>query len=202
MKLNYKKLLIAIAPLILLVIFAVGSFTVKPKESGNLYTDKTNGFTITYPGGIEVLNAKSQINSSGYIPACDPDTSVVCFVYPASTYSKSNFSSAGVAVGITGAKSAATCIARGNGEMSTEGPKDINGVIFQAFSFGEGAAGHHTNGLNYRAFYHNACYQLSTRINTTAFDNYEPGTIAEFTMDKEQSVLEALDKIIHSFKFN
>lgn len=201
MKLNYKKLLIAIAPLLLLAIFMVGSVTVKPKENGTPYTDKANGFTVNYPEGVLILNAKTQINSSGYIPACDPDTSVVCFVYPADTYPKSNFSSAGMAIGITGAKTESACIARGNGELSTEGIKSISGIGFQAFSYGEGAAGHRTNGLNYRAFHDNRCYQLSTRINTTVFENYEPGTITEFTMDKEQFILEALDTMVYGFKF-
>lgn len=201
MKLNYKKLLITFAPLILLAIFAVGAFTVKPRSESPIYTDKANGFTIAYPEGVEVLNAKSQMNASGYIPACDPDTSAVCFVYPADTYPKTNFSSAGVAVGITDAKTESACLARGNGELSTEGPKNINDVSFQAFSYGEGAAGHQTNGLNYRAFHNGRCYQLSTRINTTVFENYEPGMINEFTMDKEQFILEAMDKMVYSFKF-
>ncbi len=204
MKIAYKKILMVLAPVVLLIIFFIGVWKAAPQFTGTEYHDTHYGFSVNYPGqAVRVLNSKNQMATSGYIPACDPETSLVCFVFPSDTFPKSNFESAGVAVGILNdATTEQSCFAQMNGEMSNAGDKTINGIVFRSFSYGDAATSHRSNGFNYRTFHNGACYQLSTRLNTTVFEVYEPGTIQRFTSDQERSILSQMDMIVSSFRFN
>lgn len=75
----------------------------------------------------------------------------------------------------------------------------INGLDFQTFGYGDAAAGHQSSGDDYCVFLNDMCYQISTRINTTTFENYEPGTLARFTEEERKELEQKLSLIISSF---
>ena len=191
-----------LAPVFLVLVYWFGIRIMWPQFQKNVYKDPVYGFSIRYSEEAKPITDKDKIVLSGYIPVCDPDATLACFVFPSSTFPDSNFSSAGVGVAILKEfKTEETCLARRETERSDEGFRAINEAKFKVYSYGEGAAGHHSNGLNYRGFHDDTCYQLSTRLNTTVFENYEPGTITRFDMGQENKLLEKMDEMIASFSF-
>ncbi len=172
-----------------------------PQPSVKSYTNARYGFSVDYPEAVIPTEDTQDMQLSGYIPVCDPDHAIVCFPFAKDTYKNTNFESAAFAVHLrTDLKKASTCQASDNGEMP-DGEAAINGVTYKKFSFGDAAAGHRLEGENYRVFKDSRCIELSTRVATTVFENYQPGTIDLFT-DEERSSLQAqLDAMLKSFRF-
>lgn len=165
------------------------------------YANPNRGFSIRYAEDMVFVADKEKIQLLGYIPLCDPETSLACIVYPESLLPGRNFQGGGVAVGIlSGRTSEAACLASEN-EMGAEAPVTIGGHSFAAFRYGDAAMSHQSSGENYRAFVNNRCYQISTRINTTTFEVYEAGTIQRFTDAERAMVAQKLQEVVASFKF-
>ena len=172
-----------------------------PKPATKTYENDKYGFSVQYPETILVTEDKSDMQLSGYVPVCDPDHAIVCFPFPKETYKNTNFEDAAFAVHVRpDLKKQSTCETPDNGETA-DGEASINGVAYKKFAFGDSAAGHHVEGENYRVFRSGSCIELSTRVATTAFENYESGTITRLT-DADRSNLQAvLDDMLKSFRF-
>ncbi|MFH1192719.1 MAG: hypothetical protein V1656_00130 [Candidatus Jorgensenbacteria bacterium] len=165
------------------------------------YTNPTWGFGIRYAEDMAFVADKEKIQLSGYVPLCDPETSLACVVYPESLLPGRNFQGGGVAVGVLNdRKDEAACLALQN-EMGAEAPVLIGGREFSAYRFSDAAMSHQSSGENYRAFANGRCYQISTRINTTTFEVYEAGTIARFTDAERAAVAQKLQDVAMSFTF-
>lgn len=167
---------------------------------GQTYTNEEHAFALRYPKDAVFTIDKGQMEKAGYIPVCNPETTLACVYYPQETYTGTNFESAGVAVGvIKEATSQSECeTARFSDEKGT---RIISGVSFTSYRQGEGAAGHVSEGADYLSFRNNRCYIISSRINTSVFENYEPGTIEKFTDQQRTTQQQALDFIVQTFIF-
>lgn len=170
--------------------------------SSTVYRNDTLHLEARYSAPMVLLDTTSSIATSGYIPVCDPDQTAVCFVYPESALPHRNFSGAGLAIGaLTSDTSTSTCLALHNGEQSASGTVWIDSSMFTVYPFGDAAMSHYSVGNNYRAFRDGVCWQVTTRVNTTNFDVYEPGMIDRFTTSDEAVVQSAINNVFESIKF-
>ncbi|WKZ28940.1 MAG: hypothetical protein QY323_05450 [Patescibacteria group bacterium] len=172
-----------------------------PQAEVKTYTNAKPAFSVMYPETIIYSDDVSDMQLSGYIPVCDPEQAVVCFPVPKDAYPGTNFESAAFAVHLrSDLKKQAACEASDSGEMP-DGEATINGVLYKKFSFGDAAAGHRLEGENYRVFRDGRCIELSTRVATTVFENYEPGTVAPFSDDNRSALQALLERMLLSFRF-
>lgn len=167
----------------------------------NSYENPNAGFSIRYGADMAFVADKEKIQQLAYVPLCDPETSLACIVYPETLLPGRNFQGGGVAVGILSDRADETsCYARTN-EMEEGAPVTIDGRTFRSFRYSDAAMSHQVAGENYRTFTGGKCYQISTRIETTTYEVYEPGTIARFTDDERKTVEDALGAVVRSFRF-
>lgn len=168
----------------------------------NKYDNARYNLEISYPNQAKLITDKNQMAQSGYIPACDPTNAFACVLYtPKEIFSKTNFESAGLALNSYPDRNNETaCLALANGEFELA-TKTINGIKYSAAKFGDAAAGHQSSGVNYRTFINGNCLEISTRINTSTFENYPLGAIEKFTEADRQLLENMLSDILNSLKF-
>lgn len=172
-----------------------------PAPVTKTYTNATFGFTLDYPENIVPTEDKQDMAMSGYLPVCDPDTAVVCFPYGKELMPGKNFDNAAFSVHVLSKlKTEDKCLALGNGEEA-DGTATIGGTPYKKFASGDAAMGHQLSGENYRAFRNGNCFQLSTAVFTTTYENYPPGTLERFTDQDRANVQHVLDAMLLSFKF-
>ncbi|MFH0873742.1 MAG: hypothetical protein V1846_02770 [Candidatus Komeilibacteria bacterium] len=174
---------------------------VLPPTGQQVYTNSSYHFSAKYNPPIIATEDKQQMQTSGYIPGCDPDTSLVCFIYPADAFGKTNFGGAGVSVSVlANLTNETTCLATQQNDGLLATSTVMNNLTWQTWSFSDAATSHRSNGYNYRSWQNNLCWQLQTRINSTVFEVYAPGMIELFTATEEETVNQALQKTINSFQ--
>lgn len=172
-----------------------------PAAEVKTYTNAAFGFAVDYSDPVIPTEDKQDMAMSGYIPVCDPDTAVVCFPYGKDQLPGKNFDGAAFSVHVLAdLKTEAKCEAAGNGEQE-DGAAVIGGLSFRKFAFGDAAMGHQLSGENYRSFRNGDCFQLSTDIFTSTFENYPAGTIELFTDEDRATVQHLLDGMLLSFRF-
>lgn len=198
-----KNIIVAFFALIIIGFGVIGYYFY---QSMNITAMKYSNadFSINIPDGAQMLNNKEDISTSGYIPVCDPDTSILCLAFPGSTYPNSNFNGAAVSVNVIPAITVeSTCLTMPqSGRDAGTTIVTINGTEYASATGGDAAMSHQSYGTNYRTFHDNKCYELTSLIYTTTFEVYEPGTIEEFTTEQESVITAKLNSIIQSFKFN
>jgi len=173
-----------------------------PEEPGtSLYLDSEHDLVLKYPSEIVPLRDRAAMEGLGYIPVCDPDHALVCFPYDPPEYSDTNFESSAFAIHLRDdLGTEAECMASQPAENAV-GAVMLGGTVFSAFAFGDAAMGHQLDGRNYRAWRAGDCYELATRLGTTTFENWEPGSIRKFTPADEAAVRAVLDGMLKSFRF-
>jgi hypothetical protein len=173
-----------------------------PEEPGvNLFLDAEHDLVLRYPSGIVPLRNRAEMEGLGYIPVCDPLHALVCFPYDPPEYEGTNFGSAAFAVLLRDdLGTEAECLAAQPAELST-GAVMLGESVFSSFAFADAAMSHRLDGRSYRAFREGGCYELATRILTSAYEVHEPGTVREFMLADEAAVRAALERMLMSFRF-
>ena len=173
-----------------------------PEEPGiSLFLDADHDLVLKYPSDIVPLRDRAAMEGLGYIPTCDPEHALVCFPYDPPAYEGTNFESAAFAIHLRDdLGTEAECLAAQPAENAT-GAVMLGGTVFSSFAFGDAAMSHRLDGRNYRAFRKGSCYELATRIATSVFEVWGPGSIRAFTPADEAEVRAALDKMLMSFRF-
>jgi hypothetical protein len=163
------------------------------------YRNAGYGFELEYGDEFTLLEGAELIQAQSYIPPCEPD-SIVCLYYPKESFGNTNFGGAGV--GIRVIPNVDTCPVRADQGAGIEtGSEQINGVDFEVVVTG-GAAMHKQNkDAIYRVAKEGLCYEMLVRLNTSAFEVYEPGTIQRFTPQMETEVYAALSGVLQSLRF-
>lgn len=173
-----------------------------PEEPGvSLFLDAEHDLVLRYPSEIMPLQDRAVMEGLGYVPVCDPLHALVCFPYDPSEYEGTNFGTASFAIHLRDdLGTEAECLAVQPAEDAT-GAVMLGETVFSSFSFGDAATSHRLDGRNYRAFHDGGCYELATRIATTVYEVWEPGSIREFTLTDQAVVRAALEKMLKSFRF-
>lgn len=172
-------------------------------QSINTYTSpaKYYGFSINYGEGFGFTTDINQVQGQSYIPVCDQNM-VACAYIIRNTFKATNFDGAGVSINIdpllhTQDKcydfKVSTNVAQNQGEDVM-----INGVNFKTATGGDAGAGHFDDVKVYRNFHNNMCYEISTHVGSSSYDNYPEGTIEHFDKNVIWSKLQG---VADSFEF-
>src|SRR5688572_7495507 len=173
-----------------------------PEEPGvNLFLDAEHDLVLKYPSAIQPIRNRAEMEALGYIPICDPLHAIVCFPYDPPAYAGTNFESSAFSIHLRDdIETEAECLAAQPAE-DARGAVMLGGTVFASFSFGDAAMSHRLDGWNYRTFREGGCYELATRVATSVFEVWEPGSIREFTAADEAAVRVELEKMLTSFRF-
>lgn len=179
-----------------------GARLLPPSEPGlALYADGRRGFFLHYPEAIVPLTDADAMATLGYIPVCDPERALVCFPYGEKEYAGTNFGAAAFSVNLRADLAGeAACLSPQPGE-APDGAMSVGGTVFAAFSYADAAASHRLEGRSLRAWRDSGCVELSTRIESTVFEVWEPGSIRAFTPDDQADIRGVLEKMMASFRF-
>ncbi len=173
-----------------------------PEEPGvSLFLDAEHDLLLKYPSSIAPLRDREAMGRLGYIPVCDPYHALVCFPYDPPAYEDTNFGSSAFAINLRAdMETEAECLAAQPAE-DARGAVLLGETVFSSFSFADAAMSHRLDGWNYRAFREGGCYELTTRVLSSAYEVWEPGAIREFTLADEAAVRLELEKMLKSFRF-
>jgi|GEM_PF-2216419 hypothetical protein len=173
-----------------------------PEEPGtSLFLDAEHDLLLKYPSSIVPIRNRAEMETLGYIPVCDPLHAIVCFPYDPPAYEGTNFESSAFSIHLRDdIETEAECLAAQPAE-DARGAVMLGGTVFASFSFGDAAMSHRLDGWNYRAFREGECYELATRVATSVYEVWEPGSIREFTLADEAAVRVELEKMLTSFRF-
>jgi hypothetical protein len=177
--------------------------TSMPSYNNGQSVNSVNNLVFSVPKDFGLATSKDQIPKIGYIPSCNEPFDY-CIYYKGTDYTGTNFESAGVKIQERKELSTEdTCLNEqplgfeGRVSVKTSG-SDYKLGTFKDMS--NAAAGHSTKGNIYRIFNKNDCYEIETRIGQTNFQNYEPGTINEFTESDSKDIESMLNFVIKAIK--
>lgn len=179
-----------------------------PTAPGPAVFDQTlsdGTITLKYPSALFGLaTTKEQIAKSAYIPACAEGFDY-CLYYIGSEYSGTNFESAGLAIQKRDdLKTQAACLATSPEGYSNLRPQRASSSLYATSIFspvGDAAAGHSATGSVYRLSYQGNCYEFTTRVGQTQFENYASGTVQKFTLGDQADIELALQRILSTLTF-
>ena len=164
-------------------------------------------FRFLYPRAY-ILNTKEDANEVGvsYIPVCSDGA--VCVLSRRSASEGTNFQAASFqGREIQDATTEVACLKGPPADVPTyqltkdDQKRVIGGVVFAHGKTGEAGLGNYMSSDFYRVFHKRKCYELSVRIASSSFANFDPGTIKEFTGEDEKRVQSDLIAILDSFRF-
>jgi hypothetical protein len=158
-------------------------------------------FTVPPDFGLAVT--KDQVLVSGVIPPCNEGFDY-CLYYNNPQFEQTNFEAAGFRINeradIASKEACLTAQPEGYADL-VPGTNEADAYATSIFTpVSDAGAGHVASGSVYRLFTGNTCYEFESRIGTTQYANYEPGTITEFTEADRATVAAALDTILKSIR--
>lgn len=155
--------------------------------------------------GLAVSN--DQVPTS-YIPPCSNQFDY-CLYYTGDVYQGTNFEDAGVSISkrpdIATERLCLDTPPAGYSAQVLPQTSSVNEYSASVFApIGQGAAGHYVTGAVYRLWVRASlqCYEFQTRIVQSAYDNYPPGSIKEFTATAEQALAQLLDQELQTVVLN
>ena len=161
--------------------------------------DHTVAFQYSDP---VILCRADNSECQGYLPMCSSDqvTQIACLAYGGDSYAGYNFSGATISVGILrGAADDKSCFDFGENKAASE---KINGINFKTSQDGDAGMGHYVEYNRYRTFVVGRCYAIDISIATTAFGNYDPGTVKEFKAADRDRVLRKLKQVLDTLRLS
>lgn len=178
-------------------------FALCPGESSSGASEQsvTDGtIRFSHPAAFALAVTPEQVLAISYIPPCEQGFAY-CLYLNAPDYSGTNFESAGVGITKRTDLTEKNCLS-----SQPDGAADIIPVIHRETGYAtslfaplsDAAAGHYANERVYRLSVGKFCYDIRERIGQTRFENYEAGTIQEFTAADEQAVQARLDAIVRN----
>lgn len=156
------------------------------------------------PDDFGLAVSQEQVLVESVIPPCSEGFDY-CLYYNDTTYEGTNFESAGLRIEArpdlvtedvclstppTGYEALEPSI-REPGMYSTSVFTPVQGA----------ATGQVAEGSVYRLAHNGSCHEFETRIGTSQFENFEPGTVEEFTENDRQALEERLHNLLETVRF-
>jgi hypothetical protein len=179
-------------------------------SAGQTLTLAGGEISLEYPAqNFALATDASQVTVHAYIPPCD-ESFDYCFFYTGSTYTGTNFESAGLRIKLrSDITSERLCLNTppAGFDSSTLPTKTTSTSLYSASMFtnvGDAGAGHSANGSLYRIFVRAkaSCYEFQTRIGVTQFANYPAGSIREFTQNDRETLESSLQSILGTLRLS
>ncbi|MGH7174839.1 MAG: hypothetical protein ACREGR_00575 [Minisyncoccia bacterium] len=167
-------------------------------------TTTSQGLTFAI-GSYALATAGESLLSTSSVPPCDQGFDY-CIYKHDSEFAGTNFDSAGLSITARpDLVTQSTCLTTAPaGYASSIAPSSTSsGTDYAASVFADlagGAAGHEVVNSYYRLYQSasGACTELVLRVAQTAYGNYPPGTIQEFTTTDQAQVISELQSILAS----
>lgn len=158
---------------------------------------------IDSPQDFGLAVTADQVLVESNVPPCD-DGFDYCLYYNGNEYQGTNFQSAGLRINIRDdLEEADACLSTppaGYDDLEAD-ISESTGYSISTFSpIQNAAAGHYSDGTLYRLAVDGSCYEIETRIGESQFENYEEGTIQEFTEADRQAVQDRLDALLGNIR--
>lgn len=155
---------------------------------------------LTYPLGLGLAATPQQLLTRSMIPACDQPFDY-CLYLPRDQFEGTNLSSAGLRINARHDVTAEiSCLLAQPPGYSDLQPGVMRGTASTS-RFGDlrqGAAGSYSQGELRRLWTGHACYEFETRQVLTRYENYEPGTITQFTDADQAALTDRFDAVLSS----
>ncbi len=210
---------LAIVVMVLLGLGAVCLFSDKERgmpvgqTATSTETGQANAQTVTTPAGLSftyadpygLATSPEQVLVKSYIPSCLGDFDY-CIYRTGDQYAGTNFESAGIAIQQRKDLTTKTaCLTEP--PMGYENQKvttlDQSGYATSVSGpLGNGAAGHYSDGYQYRLWYGTTCYEFNAQIGESNYGNYPTGTKTEFTAADRAAVMKELTGILAHMSVN
>jgi len=177
-----------------------------PPVGQNLFEQSvsTPEITFSYPKDFALAVQEEQVLVSSYIPPCSEGFDY-CLYYKGGAYEGTNFDSAGLRIqrrfDLNDEDACLTTPPEGY-EKAEPVTRTSEGYATSFFSgLGDAGAGHYAEEDLYRLSIGGTCYEFETRIGASQYENYESGTIKEFTQSHRAVVEGALAGILENITF-
>jgi hypothetical protein len=146
-----------------------------------------------------------QVLMESVVPPCSSGFDYCLYYNATTTYADTNFESAGLRL-------------ESRPDLETEeaclneppvGYNDLNPEVSRKDTYAtsvftplrDAATGHSAEGLLYRLAFDATCYEFETRIGVSQFENFEPGTVEEFTASDRSEVEGNLANLLRMVRF-
>ena len=146
-------------------------------------------FNVPEDFGLAVSAEQVLIEST--IPPCSEGFEY-CLYYSDPRFENTNFESAGLRIDTrTDLSDEEMCLATQPSGYTdlVPGRDEADAYSTSVFTpLQDAGAGHSAEGSLYRLWYNDSCYEFETRVGTAQFENFEAGTITEFTADDRRFI--------------
>ncbi len=157
--------------------------------------------TLELPADLALAATPEQLTTISTIPACSEPFDY-CLYLPADASAGTNLSAAGLRVSRRLELTAEiSCLLAQPGGWQDLQPGVLRLPAASTSRFGdlsEGAAGSYSQGEVRRLWTGDNCYEFESRLVLTRFENYEPGTITEFTSQQQAALQQELLAVVES----
>ncbi|MGH7141343.1 MAG: hypothetical protein ACREGH_01775 [Minisyncoccia bacterium] len=190
--------------------------TATSTPSGGLQYDQnvsSGPVTINIPSAAFGLAVNEQQLSGmvhSYIPPCDQGFNYCLYDIATSSYRGTNFESAGISIthrtDLTKETQCLTAPPAGY-SVAVAPAATSSGASYDTSAFtkvGNAAAGHFADDTLYRLYSKSdsSCFEFTTRVGQSDFNNYPAGAIKQFTAAAEQTVQNELNDVLEHVSLN
>lgn len=172
-----------------------------PEASAAFLTLAGGEVTLEPPADLALAATPAQLTTISTIPACSEPFDY-CLYLPADAFAGTNLSSAGLRVGHRPDLTAEiSCLLAQPGGWQDLQPGVLRLPAASTSRFGdlsEGAAGSYSQGEVRRLWTGENCYEFESRLVLTRFENYEPGSVSEFTAQQQTALQAELLAVVES----
>jgi hypothetical protein len=145
-----------------------------------------------------------QVPALSVIPPCTEGFDY-CLYYNEDAYDNTNFESAGLRIERRDDLTTETsCLNTPPAGYSALTPEVRNEQSFELSTYSpiqDSATGHSSEGELYRLHFDSSCYEFETRIGVSRFENFEEGSIDEFTMPDRAELERKLRNLLQTIRF-
>lgn len=169
--------------------------------AGNRMTLAGGEVAIAYPEILGLAVSQEQLLTSSMIPVCG-EAFDYCLYLPESEFAGTNLSAAGLRISERDDLTAEiSCLLAQPAGWRDLQPAVLRGAPLSTSRFGglgQGAAGSYSRGDLLRLWTGENCYEFESRMVLTRYENYEPGTITEFSEEEQDALAERFGGVIDS----
>jgi hypothetical protein len=162
-------------------------------------THSFEGITFSRSSDFGLAISPDQILADSTVPPCDEHFDY-CLYYLGGEYEGTNFGSAGVRIlKRRDLPTLQACLGRQPDGYTGLTPEIRERETYSISEFPpltQGAAGHTSEGTLYRLWYSEGCVEFETRIAQAQFENFEPGTVEEFTESDKSRLQTRIDEVL------
>lgn len=160
--------------------------------------------SFTRPSDFGLAISEEQILVESVIPPC-ADGFDYCLYYNGDEYEDTNFESAGVRIeerdDLQAQDACLDTPPAGYTNLTPESRAEAGYTVGVYSPIQDAATGHFSEGTIYRLAFDSNCFEFETRIGASQFENFEEGTIEEFTESDREVVEEKLNDILANIRF-